>query len=50
MASCDQTITLTDNERLVVEREALETVALRGLERASIGLSLYLRRPDGTPP
>ncbi len=42
-------LTLVENERLVVEREAGLVRAERGLERAAIALSLYWRDEQGRP-
>ena len=42
-------IILTDNERLVLEREALEIAAIRSFEQAAFALSLYWRDTAGQP-
>ncbi|MEM7230953.1 MAG: TolC family protein [Planctomycetota bacterium] len=42
-------INLIDNERLVVEREALEVAAIRMFEKASFALSLFFRDSSGEP-
>ncbi len=42
-------IELTDNDRLIVSREAALIDAERKLQQSAIKLSLYLRTPDGRP-
>jgi len=42
-------IVLTDNERLIVSRQAKLTDARQKRRQAAVKLSLFLRRPDGTP-
>ncbi len=42
-------IELTDNERLIVSREASLIDAKRKFRQAAVKLSLYLRTPDGRP-
>lgn len=39
----------TDNQRALVQREGLLISAERALQQAAIELSLFLRRPDGSP-
>lgn len=41
-------IALTDNERLIVSRQAKLTDARRKLRQTAVKLSLFLRQPDGT--
>ena len=42
-------IVLTDNERLIVSRQAKLTDATQKLRQAAVKLSLFFRRPDGKP-
>lgn len=42
-------IELTDNERLIVSREAALIDAKRKFQQAAVKLSLFLRTPDGRP-
>ncbi len=42
-------ITMTDNQRLIVSRQAALIDAQRKLQQSAIKLSLFLRTPDGQP-